>query len=265
MKLRDLNWTIALWVLAFAQLVGCEYLDKKAAEINAQEAAATQPDAEPDFTQPSTDANGAILEAGETMPRLTPVPSATPKPKATPAPLEKDSQTSVGQRGGAGYTNMVTNVYGGTSKQRARLLKIAKNVETIINSGAFEKRLLGNKYKGKTGFYGTTAKPDYVLKELRESDEFNKGKRDHIWQYELYIQKLPAGVLGRMYWPKVPIYFNSSYLDNRADSGLAGTYCHEKSHQLGFTHSQFKTSERIYSVPYTLGTICAELYKALKL
>jgi hypothetical protein len=193
----------------------------------------------------------------------TPKPTASPTPKASPTATPKPSPTPMPKPTPVASTTFKTNVYGGTETQRARLMKIARNTEVVINSARFKERLLDNVYKEKAGFFGTTASPESVYRAMMESDEFLKGVKDFIWQYELYIEVLPEGVYGRMYWPKDPIYFNSLYLDNRLESGLAGTYCHEKSHQLGYTHTKERTDDRPYSVPYVLGTICAEVYKEM--
>lgn len=221
------------------------------ASSNRLEHAVETPEPLPDFSKPSTDAAGVI----PTEPKIT-------EPVESPQVPTVFSVSAASKPASVEHTTIVTKVYGGTEAQRQRFLKIAGQVEQVINSEKFKTRLLSNKYKGKLGFYQSSATPKEVLEKMLKADEFNKGKPDHIWQYELYITRLPRLVYGRMYWPKPPIYFNDRYLDKRASSGLAGTFCHEKAHQLGYTHKDL-SSKRQFSVPYTVGTVCAEVYKAM--
>lgn len=182
---------------------------------------------------------------------ITPAANVTAtNPKSLPAPSPD-------------YVVFITSVTGGTEADRLRLWQIARNTERVVNSVEFRFRLLNNEYAGKPGFFDkNNPTPTSVLQRIRNGDEFS-GKKDYVWQYDLHIVRLAEGVYGATTRPYLPIKFNELYLRNRKDSGLAGTYCHEKAHQLGYSHSRERTPQRQYSVPYVLGTICAETYVKL--
>jgi len=141
----------------------------------------------------------------------------------------------------------------GTTSQVARLQKIIKVVEKIINSGEFAKKVSGSTYKD---YY---AKGGDVIRKIKASN----------WELDLSVERhcedKICDNLGWTYPNKKTIYFNDrgytksdkSKFDERSDSGIAGTICHEKMHKLGYDH---KKASSLNSVPYSLGTLCALLY-----
>lgn len=200
-------------------------------------------------TKQNGPAIGVPVESNPTSVVSTPVSNSSPTP--TPQPnTQKERRIS-----------LEVKITGANDKQLSRLKKIAANTEVVINDKQFGERILGAMYNGKNGFYGTSISRKEVLQRHLEGDELRKGKLDYRWTIDLRLAKAEKSTLGWTYSGSIPIYFNTANLDTRADSGIAGTFCHEQSHKLGFTHSQEWTSFRKYSVPYSIGTICAEIYK----
>lgn len=148
----------------------------------------------------------------------------------------------------------------GTTAQVSRITRLTKVVEKIINSEKFKTRVLGSYYKGKLQFYDTTLNNEQVYETIRRGNELKSGN-DYRWDLSIGVKHSRCSTLGWTYPNIREFYFNSCGFDQRSDSGLAGTICHEYNHKLGFSHSVQYTKSREYSVPYAIGTICAELYK----
>lgn len=189
--------------------------------------------------------------------RPTPV-ETLPKP---PIPVEKPVSNPVVMKD-PGEIKIVLNVKA-TPAQIARVSRLSDVARKIINSPEFKARVLGAWYKGKAQFVDTKLSNAEVYQKLREGAEL-KTPVDYTWNLEIGIERSRCSTLGWTY-PNVSMFwFNSCTFDTREDSGVTGTICHEYSHKLGFEHSQNATAARPYSVPYAVGTICAELYPAFK-
>jgi hypothetical protein len=152
----------------------------------------------------------------------------------------------------------------GTVAQVARIARLKDVIARIINSKKFESRVLGAYYEGHLQFIDTVMANAEVLKTLRQGRELFS-RIDYVWDLDVGVQRARCSTLGWTY-PKVRMFWiNSCGFDKRPDAGLAGTLCHEYTHKLGFNHSQNWTKSREHSVPYAIGTICAELYEEFKL
>lgn len=179
----------------------------------------------------------------------------SPPPKPAPE-AQKPGEIVVESPGpikSPGKTAIVLNA-SGTPAQIARLTRIVPVVEKVINSPEFKSRVLGAYYNGKLQFVDTKLSNAQVFDVIMASD----------WTLEIRLEKLGRNVLGRTFTNVKWFSFNSRNFDSRKDSGLAGTICHEQLHKLGFKHSKYNNSARPYSVPYAVGTICAELYSSFE-
>jgi hypothetical protein len=158
-----------------------------------------------------------------------------------------------------GFTKITLRVEA-TAPQIVRITRLKDVVEKIINSDKFKVRVLGAYHKGRNGYFDSKLTTSEVYETLRKGNELGSGD-DYEWDMEVGVQRARCSTLGWTYPSIKMFYFNSCNFDSRDDSGIAGTMCHEFTHKLGFSHSVKWTKDREYSVPYAIGTICAELYK----
>lgn len=145
----------------------------------------------------------------------------------------------------------------GSVAQIKRISDITPVVQQIINSEEFKQRVL------KAKFYDTNKSNEEIYKILTSGVwdlryEFQPQKRD--CKGFPPFKRCSPWVLGWTYPNTKTVYFNSLKWDDRDDAGIAGTVCHEESHKKGFIHSFNWTKTREMSVPYSVGTICAEMY-----
>lgn len=144
----------------------------------------------------------------------------------------------------------------GSVEEIKTITNIIPTVERVLNSAEFKERVLGAYHKGKQQFADTKHSNITVYETLT--------KNDWLLHYEFATQKNWLGkcpVLGWTYPSTKTVWFNKCNFKGRKESGIAGTICHEQAHKLGYSHSSAKSSN---SVPYAVGTICAELYEKYK-
>lgn len=178
----------------------------------------------------------------------------SPQPKK-PAPTPVEQPVKITD---PGYIQSRTNV-SGTVSQAMRITRLAKTAEAIVNTDKFKTRVLGAYYKGKLRFVDTNLSNAEVYQKIREAKEVG-GEVDYIMDLDIGIDKTDCNTLGWTYPTIRKFYFNSCGFDERSDAGLTGTICHEWTHKLGFSHVAMRLPSRAYSVPYSIGTICSELY-----
>jgi hypothetical protein len=128
---------------------------------------------------------------------------------------------------------------------RATLLKAIEAAEGIINSQAFAERVL------RARFTTTKDSSEKVLDNILNP----KDKFDVVWVFERHRS---SKVLGWTYPSEKRIWFNTRNFAGRSVKGLTGTVCHELMHKIGYGH---KSAKDLQSVPYSVGTICSQLYK----
>ncbi|GAB1376833.1 hypothetical protein MASR1M48_16850 [Lactococcus petauri] len=146
------------------------------------------------------------------------------------------------------------------SERMDRLFKVA---EKVINSEEFKGRVYGAYYDKKRQFAQNNGLTnEQIYQKAIEGAELS-GPIDFIWQMDITYERGSRGVLGWTYPTEKRIWFNSRYFKTREDSGIVGTICHEQLHKLGFGHDFSSTKRRPYSVPYSIGTVCAELAEKL--
>lgn len=184
----------------------------------------------------------------------------SPQPKPEPIELPSEPQIFIPQTD-PGHTFTQGHLTG-TVSQVARLTRLVEQVEVVINSEDFKKRVLNAWYKGKAQFVDSPYSNEQVFRILREGAEL-KTVSDWTWNLEIEVEKSRCSTLGWTYPSVKKFWINSCNFEKRKDSGLAGTICHEYAHKLGFSHSYKWTASREYSVPYAVGTICAEIYNDL--
>lgn len=149
------------------------------------------------------------------------------------------------------------------ASQVARITRLSGVAERIVNSEKFKVRVLNAWYNGRAQFQGTKLTNAQVLESIYNGNELGSGV-DKVWNLEIGIEKNDCDVLGWTYPGVKMFWFNSCTFDGRDDAGVTGTICHEYTHKLGFDHDFSRTARRQYSVPYAIGTICAELYDIFK-
>lgn len=145
----------------------------------------------------------------------------------------------------------------------ARISRIVSVIQKVVSSEKFKSRVVGSYYKGKLQFFDTNLSNEEVFNKIIKGNELGSGN-DYEWDLDIAIEKARCSTLGWTY-PSTPIFwFNSCGFESRSDSGIGGTICHEYLHKLGFEHSVKWTKDREFSVPYAVGTVCAELYNEFK-
>ena len=160
-------------------------------------------------------------------------------------------------------TKLNVKIFSVSKARVARLSRLALVAAKIMNSAEFKRRVDASYYRGKPGFASSVLAPAVVSRLILEGNELRSGI-DYEWDMEIEVKLGGRGVLGWTYPSIKKFYLNSRYLDARSDSGIVGTICHENSHKLGFGHDFKATARRPYSIPYVLGTICAQLYSTFK-
>ena len=178
----------------------------------------------------------------------------TPDVVSTPAPTP-DVVTV------PGYVGVKAKITGSV-KQVTRLARLTEGMEKTLNHPSFKTRVLGQYYKGKQRFHDTTLTNEQVYEKIMLAREIG-GSVDHLAELEIIMEKIKCSTLGYTYPNVKPFWINTCGFDSRKDSGLVGTMCHEWMHKLGFKHAVNYSVSRDYSVPYSVGTICAEIYDEL--
>lgn len=142
-----------------------------------------------------------------------------------------------------------------------RMHKLFDVAQKVVNSEKFKTRIIGAYYDGKPQFVQNNGLTNEQIYEVLMKGAELDSEVDYIWQMDITYERGSRGVLGWTYTTTKRIWFNSRYFANREDSGIVGTICHEQAHKLGFSHDYKATARRPYSVPYAVGTVCAELSK----
>lgn len=149
----------------------------------------------------------------------------------------------------------------GTEAQVSRARENVEITQLIINGPEFKERVLSSTYKN---YY---AKASDVWAKILAGAELGIAANGQ-WDLDLrFAVHSSCTNLGWTYTNSLPIYFNTrkcdgqSKWDGRKDSGIVGTICHETAHKFGYGHKYASSSQ---SVPYSLGTICANLYSKYK-
>ncbi len=161
----------------------------------------------------------------------------------------------------------------GTPANISRIVSLAKIAERIVNSPEFDRRVLNSWYRGKNAFQDTKDTPAQVLAKMKSGAERLSPTPDRVWNlYYKFEEHRNCSNNGWTYPNTKWVWFNikNCWKDKkvrgpkfewRKDSGIVGTICHEYTHKLGYDHS---SSRALASVPYAVGTICAELYYKYK-
>lgn len=180
--------------------------------------------------------------------RPVPAPEA---PKQAPVNIADPGSVSL-------WTNVMAE-----PETKARIERLAVVANKIWNSEQFKQRVLGAMYKGKLQFVDAEMTNLQVYDKLRKSNELGSGD-DYRMDLRIGLYRMSKSTLGQTTPDDPFFYFNTYGFSSRSDAGVTGTICHEYTHKLGFDHSYRDNAARPYSVPYAVGTICAELYPIFK-
>lgn len=155
----------------------------------------------------------------------------------------------------------------GTVAQISRLTKLSEKLKSVINSEDFKKRV-----SSATFTYSNDSGPQ-VFKKISEGAELNS-QPDGTWNLSYLFEKkyrkcfgfgrfkkCSAWVLGWTSASTKNVYINALKWDDRSDCGIVGTMAHEQMHKLNYGHPVSDTPTRDQSVPYSVGSIAAEICK----
>ena len=152
-----------------------------------------------------------------------------------------------------------------TVKDIERFNRIISNLETILNSQSFKDFILNHKVENNKTFLENDNKSnEQIYINLLEGKETLSPIKDFTWQLVLnkkYI--IPNSTLAYTDRRFPVIHFNSRYIDRGNDASIAGTICHEYSHKLGYSHEGKDRKKWSYTVPYSVGRICSQIYSTL--
>ena len=194
--------------------------------------------------------------------------SRSPKPVPTPVPSTPSAPTNptpstcnIEDPGNISYeVKFVPNQFT-TEVRMNRVKKLASIANVVVNTQEFKSRVLGAWYKGKAQFADTKDSNEVVYQKIRASSEVFNKCNNYLMELEYQWDSNSGRVLGWTYPSVKTVWFNYKNFDPRSDSGIVGTICHEHMHKLGYGHSSAKSWA---SVPYAVGTICAEIYDEMK-
>lgn len=138
--------------------------------------------------------------------------------------------------------------------QEARYRKVIARTELIINSAEFKIAVSNFLHKGKAQFFDTLDSNQNVLSKVLSKD----------WdlEYRLEYMRVGSSTIGYTYPDVQWIALNARKYAGLSDKDLSANLCHEMGgHKIGrYEHSSKYNSNRPFSVPYGLGSICSDLF-----
>jgi hypothetical protein len=147
------------------------------------------------------------------------------------------------------------------------VLKLNDSIEVLnklLNSPEFKERVLSSK------FTYTNETPLQIYNTLMAGDEIINGKRtvaNGIWEIDIRIYTsswFQRSVVGYTYSYTLTTWINRRFFSWFTDYEAASNIAHEHCHKLGYGHPFKRTKDRIFSVPYQIGTIIDEMGAKLK-
>lgn len=141
--------------------------------------------------------------------------------------------------------------------QKERMIKIAKNLEVVINSDQFKQELLNVEWNNKKQMVSTSDTNEQVYNKITSAD----------WKLTYKLVKLRYGssVIGYTL-PNVEwIALNSRKYYYLTDADLAANMAHEYGgHKFGkYDHDMKWSKSRDYSAPYAIGSVVEKIYNQM--
>ena len=151
------------------------------------------------------------------------------------------------------------------TSNRAKVLHAAEVLEQVVNSDAFQQRVLNfhhevtgvQEYQDNLGLSNLE-----VLRKIQSGAETLKPDVDHTMNFTLsgYIKWNPfSSTIGETTPDVSEIGMADSFIRNATTSDIVGNMMHEWTHKAGFDHSFEYDENRNSSVPYAVGNIACEL------
>ncbi|WP_408097105.1 hypothetical protein ACJVC5_18900 [Peredibacter sp. HCB2-198] len=155
-------------------------------------------------------------------------------------------------------TNVTT--VGMTSSQEAKIQAAERKIRAVIGSEEFRTRVLNHTYNGRKQFLSPNGLTNAQIyqKILEGAEKLSPAKNNAMdITVKLYYQN--SSTVGYTTTTSKVINMNTKFFNKYTSSQVAHNMMHEWMHKLGFGHTSYYTSSRIYSVPYALGKIMNEL------
>lgn len=147
-----------------------------------------------------------------------------------------------------------------TSSQEAKIQAAERKIRAVIGSSEFRSRVLNHTYGGKKTFLnnGGYTNAQIYQKILDGAEKLQPSKNNAMdLIVKLYYQN--SSTVGYTSTSSKTINMNTKFFNKYTSSQVAHNMMHEWTHKLGFSHTSYYTSSRIYSVPYALGKIMNDL------
>ena len=134
-------------------------------------------------------------------------------------------------------------------------------LKQVIQTNEFKKEILSHKFQGRRRFHFNSGMSNLKIyqKILDGAESLNKIKNNTLDAEIDFFRKYDSNVIGFTKKNTNKIWVNEKYLNKFTPAELAGHLMHEWLHKLGFGHEVEKTSNRKYSVPYSIGRIVKKM------
>jgi hypothetical protein len=147
----------------------------------------------------------------------------------------------------------------------ARLNRITRNLETVINSVHFRNLVLEHSFKAQKTFHLNNGDiNERVYSRIMSGEETRNVISDGVWNLNLRLKFIfsPSTIAYTTVGSPM-INISRRYWRVSSDAKMAGTICHEYMHKVGYVHSFNATPDRPFTVPYGIGSICETVYSNL--
>ena len=181
---------------------------------------------------------------------------------------DEDPKTPTEDLGESGYPilNYVLELENFNSTQDQRVKEAMRKAHTVLNSKAFQDRVLNHEFQGSKTFVDNRGMTNLqIYQTIMEGREDLLPKVDHTMNISLsmYTNNWTSTV-GYTYPDTLTIWVNSKFFNSNSYGRIAANVVHEWTHKLGFEHSYYNDYARPYSVPYAIGSIVEELVDQTK-
>lgn len=155
-----------------------------------------------------------------------------------------------------------TNVQtvGMTSTQEAKIQAAERRIRNVIGSEEFRTRVLNHTYNGRKTFLSNNGLTNsQIYQKILEGAEKLQPAKNNAMDLIVKLYYQNSTTVGYTTTSSKTINMNTKYFNKYTSSQVAHNMMHEWMHKLGFGHTSYYTSSRIYSVPYALGKIMNDL------
>ena len=155
-------------------------------------------------------------------------------------------------------TNVTT--VGMTSSQQAKIQAAERKIRALIASETFRTRVLNHTYNGKKQFLSNNGLTNaQIYQKILEGAEKLSPSKNNAMDITVKLYYQNSSTVGYTTTSSKVINMNTKFFNKYTSSEVAHNMMHEWMHKLGYSHTSYYTSSRIYSVPYAIGKIVNEL------